>query len=716
MQEENAAVGGPAPGSRRYRLGDWLFDPDRHELCRDGERRRLQPRLVALLLCLIRADGRTVTREQLLDTAWSRRAVSDEVLSRSIADLRRALDDDAREPRMIETVPKRGYRLLLPVEPVADEGDRAETQGAGASVQPRRFTGLALAAMALSLIIVAVVFLSSRPGGGPEHAALLQPGDLVGALPLVSEAGWSQTPRFSGSGDWIAYSAADPAAGQAMIRVRARDGRSRYEIGHDGGWNLCPLFAPDGIDLYWLRHDDAGCRIRRQALPGGPVQDVSECAPAVRSCPTWTPDGHALVYTAAPAAGNHGAGLVRYELRSGRRTQISAPDSPLLSDAHPRYSPDGRTLAFLRGHSSHRRIVLAAVADGGDRELPSPVALTYGLAWLDERHLLLATDSEGFRALVRVNVDTGARTVLGARGARYPDRAPDGALVWESAHYQTHLWRLGIDTGAEAQALTGHRRSDGHPEWSPDGRYIAFQSNREGTESIWLLQLDDEHEQRLPLPSDSVWAYASWAPDGSALLISRIDGSDSSIWRYALGAAAPEPVPWLPPDGFDARYDPDGERIWYLRRTSQPDRTELWRSAPGKAPERIETGVQAYRPAAGGVFVQRSGSLRMQRCDAGSECVDLGVDIAVALPGHWTVANNALWFAPGPQPDAPGIWRLPLSGPDRSAAAAEVTGWPAPEAQQHGLAVAPDGRDAVIARTELVSLELHWLPPPSAGR
>lgn len=104
-----------------YRVGDWRVRVDRHELERGGELRRLQPRLVALLGCLAAAAGRTVTREELLARVWQRRMVNDEVLSRAIADLRRALDDDARQASMIETVPKLGYRLCVPVELVAEE-------------------------------------------------------------------------------------------------------------------------------------------------------------------------------------------------------------------------------------------------------------------------------------------------------------------------------------------------------------------------------------------------------------------------------------------------------------------------------------------------------------------------------------------------------------------------------------------------------------------
>ena len=111
--------------AKPFRVGPWLVTPDRHEWRSGTEVRRVPPRLMLLLRCLARAAGNTVTRESLLELVWERRVLNDEVLSRSIADLRQALDDDAREPRFVQTIPKLGYRLIVEVEfaPHLDRSD-----------------------------------------------------------------------------------------------------------------------------------------------------------------------------------------------------------------------------------------------------------------------------------------------------------------------------------------------------------------------------------------------------------------------------------------------------------------------------------------------------------------------------------------------------------------------------------------------------------------
>ena len=113
--------------AKPFRVGPWLVTPDRHEWRAGSDIRRVPPRLMLLLRCLARAAGSTVTRETLLELVWERRVLNDEVLSRSIADLRQALDDDAREPRFVQTIPKLGYRLIAEVE-FAPNLDRTEPE------------------------------------------------------------------------------------------------------------------------------------------------------------------------------------------------------------------------------------------------------------------------------------------------------------------------------------------------------------------------------------------------------------------------------------------------------------------------------------------------------------------------------------------------------------------------------------------------------------
>lgn len=113
----------PEPGAAGqppdFRVGDRLVRPSLNRLVRDGEVARVEPKLMRVLVVLAERPRRVVCRSELLAEVWEARHVSDSTVTRAIATLRRLLGDDAHRPRFIETIPKRGYRLIAPVTPAA---------------------------------------------------------------------------------------------------------------------------------------------------------------------------------------------------------------------------------------------------------------------------------------------------------------------------------------------------------------------------------------------------------------------------------------------------------------------------------------------------------------------------------------------------------------------------------------------------------------------
>lgn len=101
-----------------FRVGAWLVQPSLNTISRNGTTVRVEPKVMEVLVCLAHSAGEPLTKNDLLEAVWKGTFVSDDVLSRSISELRRVLEDDARQPQFIQTIPKRGYRLLAPVMPV----------------------------------------------------------------------------------------------------------------------------------------------------------------------------------------------------------------------------------------------------------------------------------------------------------------------------------------------------------------------------------------------------------------------------------------------------------------------------------------------------------------------------------------------------------------------------------------------------------------------
>lgn len=153
----------PEPG---YRIGEWLFSPSANELRRGDERRRLEHRAARTLELLCRRRGDIVSQEEIVREVWNGRAISANSVPVVISDLRQALRDDARDPRHIETVAKRGYRLLAdpPVKPEEAAADQPTSPG------PRR---AAIALACLALLAVALLSWAATRQFGPPRLPLI---------------------------------------------------------------------------------------------------------------------------------------------------------------------------------------------------------------------------------------------------------------------------------------------------------------------------------------------------------------------------------------------------------------------------------------------------------------------------------------------------------------------------------------------------------------
>ena len=123
---------------REFHIGRWLAEPTLN-LIRDGHViRRLEPQVMDLLTFLATTGGRVVSKDEIIDAVWEGRFIAEATLTRSIADLRRALDDDQRSPQYIETIAKRGYRLVATISEAGLRSAATPRQAAAAYTQTSR--------------------------------------------------------------------------------------------------------------------------------------------------------------------------------------------------------------------------------------------------------------------------------------------------------------------------------------------------------------------------------------------------------------------------------------------------------------------------------------------------------------------------------------------------------------------------------------------------
>lgn len=178
-----------------FQLGPWWVQPELHTFSRGDEVRRVGHKVVAVLLCLAAEPGRVVSKEALIEQIWEGAFTTDEALATVVYELRKALDDDAKQPTYIETIRKRGYRLIAPVTECATRPADA-APGAADATRPlperrvpwRRVVPLAAAALSGAVLAASALLWWPAPAPLPEADAAASIRTLaVHPLATVSE-------------------------------------------------------------------------------------------------------------------------------------------------------------------------------------------------------------------------------------------------------------------------------------------------------------------------------------------------------------------------------------------------------------------------------------------------------------------------------------------------------------------------------------------------
>ena len=687
-----------------FRLGEVEVRPASNEILIAREVVRVKPRLMDVLLRLAAAPGEVVTREALIADAWPRRMVNDEVLSRVIADLRGVLRDDARDARYIETLPKVGYRL---VAPIGAPGDTA-------AAPPRRISrgARALAALGAAGAVVAGV-LAWHGTAEPQPSAAALTHQLAGAEPFSSGPELEVLPRFSPDGTRVAFGTVE--GDTARVIVRDVHSAQRIVIGEKDYVSTGPVFFPDGQRLAFYRRaaEDGECEIASLDLRTQKRERLVDCTRSPQGRFDLSPDGRTLVY-AGTIRPQFPAGIVARDLATGSERVLTQPAPDAGNDVSPRFSPDGRTVAFLRGTQSSREVWTIGLAEGAEaRNTGSPRGLSYGLAWLGVRGpLLVGADWFGQRALNRLDLATRAATMVGARGARSVDVDRAGNVVFETATYSANLFLIDpSDAAAKPRELWPSTRYTNQAEFSPDGTRVLFVSNRDGASAVYVAAIGGA-PRRILGADDFAYMRPHWSRDGrfvhAVRLTRREDGervqqavrADADTGRTELLGALGTHV-------FDVRESADGALV--VGELSGNAARLMRASTPAGTRERLPWPlVSEYQVAGDKVAFMQPSLPGLTLCDLASlRCAPIGTEIDEANRFDWLLTPDAVWYRTIAQP--PEVVRYDL--------ARQAITWRSgfvPTALGLSLAVSPDARALLVAREAPPVIDLMYAPAASS--
>ena len=585
--------------STSVRFGVFDLDVTTGELHRSGHKVALRPQAAKILVMLVDRPGQLITREEIKDRIWGSNTFVDfeNGLNFSIRQIRAALNDDADTPRYVETLPRRGYRFIAPVDasrqPEPEQPQPGQTEPEiRSSLQRIPWVTGAIAAVA-ALVLVAA-FMISRLG---PRSSLIPTSDWV---QLTSFADSVTSPSFSPDGRMLTFIRGDytfVTAGQVYVMLLPHG--NPVQLTNDSSPKMSPVFSPDGANIAYtvpwdtwtvpvlggqphlwfpnvsgLTWVDSDKLMYSQIMSGNHMALVSSSLSRAQVHSIYTPEfstGMAHRSYLSPdhkwviiveMTGNFWDRCRLVPFDGGNRGNLIGPADGICTAAA--WSPDGRWM-YLNTNSGHSfHIWRQRFPDGKIEQITSGPTEEEGIA-LDPEGKSIVTAVGIQRSSVWLHNEKGDRPLTSEATASLADMrsgspfSHDGQKLYyivrrspgreiRSDRAVGELWEIDLRSGASQAALPGIPLANF--SLSPDGRDIAFGVlGDNGTQSIWVAPLDRssapsllQSSGELPRFTQEFIYYVKRTPAGFFVYRVHPDGSsDERVWHEKIISAAISP-------------------------------------------------------------------------------------------------------------------------------------------------------------------------------
>lgn len=528
----------------RLKVGAWEYLPERDKLVKFDANGQLLETAELDNLCqnvmnyLMVHAGELVSKDDLLEKVWGIRAVSDGRITRVIRVLRVALGDDSRTPTYIETVPKRGYRLVAPVER-ADEPPASKVSEptqinsmdeevivtpAGSSWQRRTLLSVLVL---MPLLLAGYFWLATQPAE-----------DDFSAIPL-----WRYEPvtfldgiefyhSISPDEELLAFSYASSPS-DSVVRLKLQNLKTHQVVALTEApySSFGAAWSPDGTQLAYQRLlVGKSCEIRVIELNNERSRvandyPLTSCGvDSVSARLSWSQDGRYIVFPTKHSSGEQ-MSLMLQPAAGGHAEFLTAPPANGFGDYAARFSRSGQQLAFLRHAAGSVQVWLMDLSSRSTRMIHQlNDSFPGNVDWsLDDEYILYPA---GRTALAKVSVATGKTSILAYTNnvAREIQITPTGRILASvGAFSQQNIIRvpnrLTNEGTTDAERVFSSNRSESFAEASlaEDGA-VAVVSRRSGLPQVWLFYPDGRQRQLTQFIQNERISELAFSPDGRYLL------------------------------------------------------------------------------------------------------------------------------------------------------------------------------------------------------
>jgi Tol biopolymer transport system component/DNA-binding winged helix-turn-helix (wHTH) protein len=588
------------------RFGEFTVDSDQRVLLRNDSPVPLAPKVFETLLVLVGNSGRIVEKEELMSRLWPETFVEESNLTFNIKQLRKALGDNARQPRFIETVARRGYRFIAEVTEncpaplaVQTESGRASSTASAASPKRSYLTVATLAFLLVGSIAIAMWFMQGiYATSAPSVPILSRP---FKAAKFASTG--NQHAVLTPDGKYVAYTS--ETGGKHSVWLRELETSENIQIVPPSDERYLGLaISHDGKSIYLVRKsetDPPSSAIYRVMTFGGiPAKVVGKTEGWI----SVSPDDKQISFVRCNYEDNDFCSLFVIDADGRNEQRLLTRQRPFRIGDN-QFSPDGKSIAFAAGQSwnggSDFRLMLLDVTSGAEREISRKTFFNISnLKWLPGGDSLLLTANESLNGRFRIwrvsvgaeevkpltddaidyltiSIDTAANKMIATRlsdsfhlylaglddvGKAKPLAvarsglafAPDGKVFYTGG--DGDVWMISRD-GGEQRQLTNSPFNDFHPRVSPDGRYVFFTSNRTGSNQVWRMNSDGTNQVQLTrreggfsrfITPDGKWVYFESGVYQTLWRVPAEGGEETEVWQGRVYGSS------LSPDGILLAY------------------------------------------------------------------------------------------------------------------------------------------------------------------
>ena len=591
------------PRAQWIRFGDFELDVRAGELRRGGTRIRLQEQPFQILLMLLEKPGAVITREQVQQRLWPNDTIVefDHSIGTAVKKLRQALGDEAGSPRYVETLPRRGFRLVCPE--VVRPAQSGESATADAVVQPAP-TPLAQPtskrrlqpALLFGLAVFAGVAFTARfwwphhPGETLDESSLSQVTTSIGA---------DITPSLSPDGSAVAYSSDKSGSFEIYVKTLAPGGRE-VQLTSDGNGNFEPAWSPDGTQIAYFSRKKGGIWL----IPalGGAARRLTDFG----SWPAWSPDGSRIVFQSGVRVDFSQVGyaamppstLWTVSAQGGAPTQLTHPGNPGGGHGAPTWSPDGRLIAFTSTSTGLQEIWTISANGGtpqrvvaggvGDPAFGPGSRSLYFSKW----YVGSPRNPRGaiMFALMRLPL-----TASGAAAGAAELVMTSGSVIYRSLHFSADgrlLVFSAVSANNNMQSIrispaTGEAIGDPvafthdttvrkmSPRFSPDGSQVAYTEVQSGEDNvnIWIAGADGTNARPLADMTTN-GLLPGWLPAGGGLVFQAQQDGQKVLDVINLKSGTIDLLRAFGPNDAPFRISPDGNQVAYGER--QGSAVNVW--------------------------------------------------------------------------------------------------------------------------------------------